>query len=89
HTSAAPAATATGLARLGREHGASLFMLLTAATQLLLGRWSGQRDVALGTVTAGRDRPELEDLVGFFVHTLVLRADVDGAATVGDFLAAT
>ncbi|NEE40482.1 amino acid adenylation domain-containing protein, partial [Streptomyces sp. SID7982] len=89
HTFAVPAATATGLARLGREHGASLFMLLTAATQLLLGRWSGQRDVALGTVTAGRDRPELEDLVGFFVHTLVLRADVDGAATVGDFLAAT
>ncbi|MFI0212742.1 condensation domain-containing protein, partial [Streptomyces diastaticus] len=89
HTFAIPAATATGLARLGREHGASLFMLLTAATQLLLGRWSGQRDVALGTVTAGRDRPELEDLVGFFVHTLVLRADVDGAATVGDFLAAT
>lgn len=89
HTFAVPAATATGLARVGREHGVSLFMLLTAATQLLLGRRSGQRDVALGTVTAGRDRPELDDLIGFFVHTLVLRADVDGAATVGDFLAAT
>ncbi|OWA08457.1 non-ribosomal peptide synthetase [Streptomyces sp. CS227] len=89
HTFAVPAATAAGLARVGREHGVSLFMLLTAATQLLLGRRSGQRDVALGTVTAGRDRPELDDLIGFFVHTLVLRADVDGAATVGDFLAAT
>ncbi|MFJ9034918.1 condensation domain-containing protein, partial [Streptomyces sp. NPDC102274] len=81
-----PRDVAAGLAGLGREHGASLFVTLTAVTQLLLSRYSGQDDIALGTATAGRDRAELENLVGFFVNTLVLRSHVDPSATVGDFL---
>ncbi|MGW2515397.1 condensation domain-containing protein, partial [Streptomyces scopuliridis] len=82
-----PQELAAGLAGLGREHGASLFVTLTAVTQLLLARYSGQDDIALGTATSGRDRAELENLVGFFVNTLVLRSRVDPSSTVGDFLA--
>src|SRR5205823_6646716 len=59
---------------------------LVAACQVLFSRWSGQEDVAVGTVTSGRDRAELERLVGFFVNTLVLRSTVRGDRTVGDFL---
>ncbi|MFD6341692.1 amino acid adenylation domain-containing protein [Streptomyces sp. NPDC060131] len=81
-----PPELAEGLAALGRDRGASLFVTLTAVTQLLLSRYSGQDDIALGTATSGRDRAELENLVGFFVNTLVLRTRVDPAATVGDFL---
>ncbi|MFF4097804.1 condensation domain-containing protein, partial [Streptomyces sp. NPDC001834] len=71
----------------GRERDASLFVTLTAVTQLLLSRYSGQDDIALGTATSGRDRTELENLVGFFVNTLVLRSRIDPTATFGDFLA--
>ncbi|MFE2945366.1 condensation domain-containing protein, partial [Streptomyces sp. NPDC059255] len=86
HTFAVPSELAAGLARLGREQGASLFVTLTAVTQLLLARYSGQDDIAVGTATAGRDRAELENLVGFFVNTLVLRSHVDGGETMGEFL---
>ena len=51
-------------------------MVLLAAFQALLGRYSGQDDVAVGTPVANRTRPELEGLIGFFVNTLVLRADL-------------
>ncbi len=67
-----------GLERLSREHGATLFMTLLAAYQVLLGRWSGQSDFGVGTPVAGRGRPEVRDVVGFFLNTVVLRADVSG-----------
>ncbi|HEY0781993.1 MAG TPA: beta-ketoacyl synthase N-terminal-like domain-containing protein, partial [Thermoanaerobaculia bacterium] len=66
------------LKALGRRHGATLFMTLTAAFQALLSRYTGQTDFALGTPVAGRDRVELEGLIGFFVNTLALRADLAG-----------
>jgi amino acid adenylation domain-containing protein len=65
------------LTRAAQERGASLFMALTAVTQLLLARFTGRRDVAVGTVVSGRERAELEGLVGFFTNTLVLRSQVD------------
>jgi amino acid adenylation domain-containing protein/non-ribosomal peptide synthase protein (TIGR01720 family) len=74
------------LAAVGRGRGATLFMTLTAAVQLLLSRYANQRDVAVGTVTSGRGRPELERLAGFLVNTVVLRSDVDASVTVGEFL---
>ncbi|MFD7638311.1 amino acid adenylation domain-containing protein, partial [Streptomyces sp. NPDC059873] len=77
HTFEVPEELARRLARSGQRRGASLFMVLTAVTQLLLSRYSGQRDVAVGTVVSGRERAELEGLVGFFVNTLVLRARID------------
>ncbi|SMD26149.1 non-ribosomal peptide synthetase [Kibdelosporangium aridum] len=65
----------------------TLFMSLVAACQVVLQRWSGQNDIAIGTVTSGRERAELERLVGFFVNTLVLRSTVDTARTFAEFLA--
>jgi amino acid adenylation domain-containing protein/non-ribosomal peptide synthase protein (TIGR01720 family) len=81
-----PAEVAARLGRLARRRGDTLFTTLVAACQLLFSRWSGQRDVAVGTVTSGRDLAELEGLVGFFVNTVVLRSRVDGERAVGEFL---
>ena len=66
------------LASLGRREGATLFMTLLAAFQLLLSRYSGQRDISVGTPVANRRRLELEGLIGFFVNTLVMRTDLSG-----------
>ncbi|WP_051845824.1 non-ribosomal peptide synthetase [Streptomyces sp. NRRL F-5053] len=82
-----PAEVTRRLAALAEEHGGTLFSGLVAASQVLLSRYCGQRDIALGTVTTGRDRSELEPLVGFFVNTLVLRAKVDDELPFTDFLA--
>ncbi|HZF08657.1 MAG TPA: amino acid adenylation domain-containing protein, partial [Thermoanaerobaculia bacterium] len=61
------------LAQLGRGRGATLFMVLLAAFDVLLYRHTGEEDVAVGSAVANRTRPEIEGLVGFFVNTLVLR----------------
>ncbi|HYG65719.1 MAG TPA: amino acid adenylation domain-containing protein, partial [Thermoanaerobaculia bacterium] len=71
-----PAALEAGLRRFGREQGTTLFMNLLAAAGALLGRWVGQRDLVLGTPIAGRNRLEVERLIGFFVNTLPLRVDL-------------
>ncbi len=77
----------TGVTRVGREQGATLFMTLVAAVQLLLSRYTHQQDVVIGTATSGRNRRELENLVGFFVNTVVLRSAVDGAMTFSELVA--
>ncbi|GAA2931358.1 amino acid adenylation domain-containing protein [Streptomyces enissocaesilis] len=82
-----PAHVLEGLHRLGRAHACTLFMTLTAATQLLLSRWTGQDDVIVGTVTSGRERAELENIVGFFINTLALRTRIDESVTVAGLLA--
>ncbi|MCA1681775.1 MAG: amino acid adenylation domain-containing protein, partial [Actinobacteria bacterium] len=82
-----PAPVTSRLKELGRGQDTTLFMTLVAACQVLLARWSGQDDIAVGTVTSGRDRAELEGLVGFFVNTLVLRSQVQGTQTFSEFLA--
>ncbi|MCP4658774.1 MAG: AMP-binding protein, partial [bacterium] len=66
------------LEALGRERGATLFMTLLAAFQTLLHRYSGQRDVLVGTPVAGRRQAEVEGLIGFFVNMLVLRGNLGG-----------
>jgi amino acid adenylation domain-containing protein/non-ribosomal peptide synthase protein (TIGR01720 family) len=76
-----------GLTQVGQAQGATLFMALVAAVQVLLSRYCNERDVAVGTVTSGRDRAELEGLVGFFVNTLVLRSRVEPTERFADFLA--
>jgi amino acid adenylation domain-containing protein len=78
---AVPARLAGRLKEVGRGAGASLFMTLLAAFEVLLLRWSGQRDFAVGTPIANRNRPEIEGLIGFFVNTLVMRADLTGDPT--------
>ena len=69
------------LRRLARGNKASLFMVLLAAWQVLLHRYSGQTDILIGTAIANRNRLQLEKLIGFFVNTLVLRADLSGDLT--------
>ncbi|MFB6819895.1 amino acid adenylation domain-containing protein, partial [Streptomyces sp. NPDC056347] len=86
HTFEVPTALADRLKTMGYEHGASLFMTLTAVTQLLLSRYSGRQDIAVGTAVSGRERTELENLVGFFVNTLVMRSRIDDTQTFGEFL---
>ncbi|HYN92488.1 MAG TPA: amino acid adenylation domain-containing protein, partial [Pilimelia sp.] len=88
HPFTVPATVTARLAELARGHDTTLFTTLLAACTLLFARYAGQDDVALGTVSAGRNRPELERLVGFFVNTVVLRSRVDQRATFGQFLAA-
>ncbi|HLL45233.1 MAG TPA: condensation domain-containing protein, partial [Longimicrobiaceae bacterium] len=74
HPVALPDNVAGALRALARREAATPFMVLLAAWQALLARWSGQDDVVVGTPIAGRTRVEVEGLIGFFVNTLALRA---------------
>jgi amino acid adenylation domain-containing protein len=76
-----PAPLARSLEEAGRGAGATLYMVLLAGFAALLGRASGQTDFAVGTPVAGRERGELEGLIGFFVNTLALRLDLGGDLT--------
>jgi amino acid adenylation domain-containing protein len=84
---AVDAGPAQALQKLGRSEGATLFMVLLAAFQVLLSRWARQDDVVVGTPIAGRTRPETEGLIGFFVNTLALRSDLSGDPTFRELLA--
>jgi amino acid adenylation domain-containing protein len=68
----------TRLRRLARKEGATLFMVLLAAFEALLFRYTGQKDLVVGTPVAGRTRAEVEGLIGFFVNTLALRTQLHG-----------
>ncbi|HYW07300.1 MAG TPA: condensation domain-containing protein, partial [Longimicrobium sp.] len=76
-----PAELTGRLRALGRGEEATLFMTLLAGFAVVLGRWSGQRDVTVGSPIAGRTHSEMEGLIGFMVNTLVLRARLDGNPT--------
>lgn len=69
------------LTELSNREGATLFMTLLAAFQVLLWRYSQQDDIVVGSPIAGRNREEIENLIGFFVNTLVLRTDLSGNPT--------
>ena len=79
-------AAANGLRELARAHGVTTFTVLHAALAALLARVAGTDDVAIGTAIAGRDEPELADLIGMFVNTVVLRTRVRPDDTVADLL---
>ena len=81
-----PADTAQAVLGLGRARGATAFMTLLAAFLVVLGRHTGRRDLAVGTPIHGRDRAETEDLVGFFVNTVVMRGDLSGDPTFGELV---
>ncbi|GLZ28595.1 hypothetical protein Lesp02_07850 [Lentzea sp. NBRC 105346] len=87
HTLTVPAHITRNLNQVARQHGATLFATLMAACQVLFARYAGQDDIAVGTVTSGRERAELSKLVGFFVNTVVVRSTVDTRRTFADFLA--
>ncbi|WP_426746469.1 amino acid adenylation domain-containing protein [Myxococcus faecalis] len=75
------------LRALGQRVGATPFMVMLAAFDVLLYRATGQEDLVVGTPIANRGRPELEGLIGFFVNTLVLRTQLSGALGFQDVLA--
>lgn len=81
-----PPALHQALKELGSQQGATLFMTLLAAFEVLLARYTGQTDLVVGTPIANRTRSELEGLIGFFVNTLVLRTDLSGDPTFLDLL---
>ncbi|MBO3462192.1 non-ribosomal peptide synthetase [Aetokthonos hydrillicola Thurmond2011] len=66
------------LLALSRREGVTLFMTLLAAFNTLLYRYTGSEDIPVGTVTSNRNRPEIEETIGFFLNTLVLRTDLSG-----------
>lgn len=80
------AATATLLRGLGRDHRASLFMVLQAGFAATLARMGAGDDLPIGTPVAGRTDPALEQLVGFFVNTVVLRTRTGGNPTAADLI---
>jgi amino acid adenylation domain-containing protein/FkbM family methyltransferase len=82
-----PAGLSQDLQRFSQREGVTLFMTLLAAFQTLLARYSGQRDIVVGTPIANRSRTELETLIGFFVNTLVLRTDLGGDPSFRELLA--
>jgi len=69
-----------------REMGATLFMTLLASFKLLLYRYSGQKDICVGTPVANRPQIELEQLIGFFINTLALQSSIDAKRSFRDLL---
>ncbi|MFJ5686997.1 condensation domain-containing protein [Streptomyces sp. NPDC093099] len=81
-----PGDLVNGLRAVGGRETATLFMVLLTGLKVLLARWSGQRDIVIGTPTIGRSRPELWGLLGFFNNTIALRSDLSGDPTFRELL---
>lgn len=84
-----PRELADAVKALGLAEGTTPFMTLFAAYAVLLHRYSGDEDIAVGTPIAGRQRAELEGLIGFFANTLMLRSNLAGEPTFRELLART
>ncbi|WP_155292922.1 non-ribosomal peptide synthetase, partial [Rhodococcoides fascians] len=84
-----PGDVAARLSSVAAEQDSTLFMVVHSALALLLARLSGTQDIAIGTPIAGRGDAALDDLVGMFVGTLVLRTQVEPRATFAELLADT
>jgi non-ribosomal peptide synthetase component F/aryl carrier-like protein len=86
---ALPSDLSRRLTELARREGVTLYMLMLAALQVVLSRWSGQRDIVVGSPIAGRTHRQTEGLIGFFLNTLVMRGDLRGNPTWRELLAQT
>lgn len=76
-----------GLRRLAARQGATLYMALLSLVNMLLHKYTGATDIVTGSPVAGRDHPDLEDMVGLFAHTMVMRISVRPETTFRDYLA--
>jgi amino acid adenylation domain-containing protein len=74
------------IAEISRQHGVTKFMTLLAAFAALLARYTGEEDIVVGSPIAGRNRQEIEGLIGFFLNTLVLRVDLSGNPSFSELL---
>jgi amino acid adenylation domain-containing protein len=74
------------LKRLSRRQGVTLFITLLAALDTLLFRYTGQQDLLVGTPSANRGRREIEELIGLFINTLVLRTELTGTVPFTELL---
>ncbi|MBS9371963.1 non-ribosomal peptide synthase/polyketide synthase [Rhodococcus sp. B50] len=86
HRFTVPAAVQRRLETLAAEHDTTVFMAVHAAFAALLARLTGTADIVIGSPVAGRGHRALDDLVGMFVNTVVLRTPVDGALSFTDHL---
>ncbi|MDQ1026939.1 amino acid adenylation domain-containing protein [Streptomyces umbrinus] len=84
-----PDALAARLRGLAARHDSTLFTLFLAAYQSLLARYTGRTDIAVGTVVSGRGRPELQQLIGYGINSLVMRGDLTGDPAFTDLLGRT
>jgi len=75
------------LKKISRAEGATLFMTLLTAFQMVLAKYAGQDDVVVGTDVANRNRLETEGIIGFFINQLILRTDLSGNPSFRDLLA--
>ncbi len=82
-----PAALVSGLRQLSQQNRVTFFMTLLAGFNTVLHRYTGQTDLVVGSLLAGRDAAETEELVGFFINTLLMRSDLAGDPTVKELLA--
>ncbi len=89
HAFSLPTSLVEAIDTFARQQGATRFMLLLAAFQVLLARWSGQSEIVVGSPVANREPQEFESAVGLFVNTLALRGEVDAGATFRQLLADT
>ncbi len=84
-----PLALSSALRNICQQQGVTLFMTLLSAYSILLHRYTGQNSIVIGTPVAGRNRVELEELIGFFINTIVIRIDVYSNLTFIDLLQQT
>jgi hypothetical protein len=82
-----PISLTDSLAVLGRKQGCTLYTLSLTALKMLIARYISEDDICVGTLLAGRDRVELETLIGVFINTMILRTDLSGEPTFFELLA--
>ncbi|MGK4582318.1 amino acid adenylation domain-containing protein [Kitasatospora sp. HPMI-4] len=84
-----PAGLSDRVRELAGQHGTTPFAVLLTAFQVLVARYTGQSDVSVGTVVSGRTRPELQQLIGYGINTLVMRGQWAGDPRFTDLLTVT
>src|SRR5262249_46349747 len=86
HWLTVPAEMTADLKDLAQRERVTLFMALLTVVQIVLHRYTGQDDILIGAPVANRNRKELEDLIGYFLNTLVLRVKISGDPTFRELL---
>ena len=89
HEATIPVNVIEGLREIGRREGATFFTVLLAGFATLLMRYTGREDFVIGSVITSRPRPEVENLLGFFINSLALRTDLTGNPTFSELVVRT